>query len=119
MALNINPAKVSKLHPIGDTILVTDMKFDERISSGGIIIPNDDMKSSGIRPRWCKVYAIGPNQTFVKEGQYILVAHGRWSRGLNIENDLGVITIRKVDPKDILLVSDEPVHDSTMSDKVF
>jgi hypothetical protein len=46
-----------------------------------------------------------------------MVSHGRWSRGIKIEDENGEVTIRKVDPKDILLVSDEPVQDATMSDK--
>lgn len=113
------PAKVGKLVPLGNTIIVADMKFDNRISSGGIIIPNDDMKSSGIRPRWAKVYAIGPEQKDIKVGEYILISHGRWTRGVKIEDHEGEKTIRKVDPNDILLVSNEPREDETMSDKVF
>jgi hypothetical protein len=47
-----------------------------------------------------------------------LVAHGRWTRGVKIEDDEGEKTIRKIDPNDILMVSDEPMIDDTMSDKV-
>ena len=43
------------IRAIRDHVIVTDMKFEERISQGGIIIPNDDMKNSGIRPRWGRV----------------------------------------------------------------
>jgi hypothetical protein len=46
-----------------------------------------------------------------------MVSHGRWTRGLKIEDATGEKTIRKVDLKDILLISDEPVNDHTMSDK--
>jgi len=47
------------------------------------------------------------------------VAHGRWTRGVEIEDSEGtVVTIRKVDPKDILLISDEQPSDDTMSDAV-
>jgi len=113
------PHKIKTLRPLGDTIIVSDMAFDERISKGGIVIPNDDMKSSGIRPRWGKVYAVGPDQNDVKVGQYILITHGRWTRGIKIEDDTGELTIRKVDNNDVLLVSDEPVNDHTMGDKVF
>ena len=95
------------------------MQFDERISHGGIILPNDDMKSSGIRPRWARVYAIGPEQKDIQIGQYILISHGRWTRGIKIDDGDGEKTIRKVDNNDILLISDEPVNDNTMSDKVF
>jgi co-chaperonin GroES (HSP10) len=115
--MNINPYKVDKLKALGDTVIVSDMEFDQRISAGGIVILNDDMKNSGIRPRWGKVYAIGPEQKFIKVGQYVMVAHGRWTRGLKIEDETGEKTIRKVDTNDILLVSDEPVNDHTMSNK--
>lgn len=114
-----SPTKVSKLQPLGETIIVSNMKFDVRLSSGGIILPNDDMKSSGIRPRWAKVYAVGPEQREIKVGDFILISHGRWTRGIKIEDQDGERTIRKVDPNDILLVSDEPMEDETMSDKVY
>ena len=95
------------------------MQFDERITNGGIIILNDDMKSSGIRPRWAKVYAIGPEQKDVQVGQYILISHGRWTRGVKIDDGSGEKVIRKVDNNEILLISDEPVNDQTLSDKVY
>lgn len=114
---NINPYKVKQLKPLNDTIIVSDMYFGERISAGGIVLRNDDTKSAGIRPRWGKVYAVGPNVQDIKVGQYICISHGRWTRGIKIEDETGEQTIRKVDPKDILLVSDEPVNDFTMSDK--
>ena len=116
--MNINPYQVDKLKALGDTVIVSDMEFDQRISAGGILIPNDDMKNSGIRPRWGKVYAVGPEQKDIEVGQYIMVSHGRWTRGLKIEDKTGEKIIRKVDTKDILLVSDEPVDDHTMSNKV-
>ena len=76
------------------------------------------MKNSGIRPRWAKVYAVGPEQKDIQVGQYILISHGRWTRGIKIQDIEGVKTIRKVDNNDILLISDEPVLDETLSDKV-
>ena len=54
----------------------------------------------------------------MRPGQWILVAHGRWTRGIEIEDDTGVHTIRRVDADDILLVSDEQPSDDTMSDAV-
>ena len=111
-------SKCEYLRAIKDSVIVTDMVFDQRISRGGIIILNDDMKSQGIRPRWAKVYSIGPEQKEIKIGQYILVSHGRWTRGITIVDDEGEKTIRKVDNKDILLISDEPVFDETFSDKI-
>lgn len=116
--LAFSPTQIKKISALHDTILVSEMEFDERISSGGIVLLNDDMKSSGIRPRVCQVYAIGPYQTDVTVGQWLLVEHGRWSRGIDIEIDGQKKTIRKVDPNSILLVSDEFIDDATISDKV-
>lgn len=113
------PHKVKKIKPLRDSIIVSDMHFDERITHSGIVLLNDDMKSSGIRPRWAKVYAIGPEQKDVQVGQYILINHGRWTRGIKIEDETGEHIIRKVDNSDVLLVSDEPVNDLTLSDKVY
>lgn len=115
------PHKLQKrqIRPLMDHIIVSEMAFDQRITNGGIILLNDDMKSSGIRPRWAKVYATGPEQKDVQIGQYILISHGRWTRGIKIEDEDGEKTIRRVDPNDILMVSDEPVNDQTMSDKVY
>jgi len=109
--------KTGKIRPLKDTIIVSDMKFDERLSNGGIVILNDDMKSNGIRPRWGRIYALGPEVKGLEIGQYIMVSHGRWTRGIKIEDENDEVVIRKVDPKDILLVSDEPVNDLTFSDK--
>lgn len=113
-----DPARVGNLIAIKDNVIVTDMEFDGRTTSTGIILPSDNGKSAGVRPRWAQVYKIGPEQKDVEVGQYILVAHGRWTRGLKIEDDQGVKTIRKIDPKDILMVSDEPQYDDTMSEAV-
>jgi len=107
-----------KFHPIGKHIVVSDMVFDERLSNGGIILLNDDMKSQGIRPRWAQVYALGPDyDDDLEVGQWICIAHGRWTRGIDVKDETGKKTLRRVDPNDILLVSDEPVNDTTMSDK--
>jgi co-chaperonin GroES (HSP10) len=117
--ISLNKIKVSKLVPLKDTIIVTDMEFGERISSGGLILPNDDMKSAGIRPRWAKVYAIGPDVKNIDVGNYIYIAHGRWTRGITITTPDGEKVIRKIDNNDILLVSDEHVSDHGKSDKVY
>ena len=118
MALSSIATKIEKLLPLGDDTIVSEMEFKERLTTSGIVIPNDNMKLAGIRPRWGKVYAIGPEQKDVSVGQYILVAHGRWTRGIKIEDSEGVKVVHKVDNNDILLVSDEPVQDETMSEKV-
>jgi co-chaperonin GroES (HSP10) len=114
-----SPTVVREIRPLKDSVLVKDMEFNGRQLSSGIILPSDNGKSNGIRPRWGQVYAIGPEQRDVHIGQWICVAHGRWTRGLDIQDDEGTKTIRRIDPNDILLVSDEhPGSDDTMSDAV-
>ena len=111
-----------QIQALQDTVLVADMEFDTRITSTGLILPNDNGTSLGIRPRWGRVYAVGPKQTEVAVGQWIMVAHGRWTRGIDIEDGQQdhKRTIRKIDPKDILLISDsiERPQDDTQSDAV-
>lgn len=107
-----------QLKPLNDSVIVSEMVFDQRLSRGGLILLNDNGTTQGIRPRWAQVYAVGPEQHDVKVGQWILVAHGRWTRGIDIEDESGKLTIRRVDPKDILLLSEERMDDETFSDAV-
>lgn len=110
--------QINKLTPLGDNVLVTEMNFKERFTSGGIVLLNDDGKTAGIRPRWGQVYAIGPDQLDISVGEWICVAHGRWTRGIIIEDATGKHTIRRVDPNDILMSSDTAPNDDTISDAV-
>jgi hypothetical protein len=64
------------------------------------------------------VYATGPDQQDVQVGQWICVAHGRWTRGVEVEDEAGEKTLRRIDPTDILLVSDHLPQDDTMSNAV-
>jgi co-chaperonin GroES (HSP10) len=109
-----DPNKVNSIRALHDHVIVTDMNFDEKITHNGIIIPSGDKKLEGIHARWARVYATGPKQQDVRVGQYVLIAHGRWTRGLEIEDPTGEKTIRRVDNKDILMISDEPVQDETV-----
>jgi co-chaperonin GroES (HSP10) len=118
MTQMLNGYQINAIKPLHDNIIVKDMHFDARLTSSGIIIVNDDGKNSGIRPRWAQVYAVGPDQKEITVGQWICVAHGRWSRGIKIVDSTGEHVIRRVDNNDILLISDSPVEDFTMGDKV-
>jgi len=111
--------KISKLAPLKDKVLVRDMNFGGRKLSSGIVLLGDDSTTAGIRPRWAQVYAVGPEQTDVASGQWVLVEHGRWSRGIDIEISDEQFTLRLVDPKSIMFVSDEePDIDDTLSSAV-
>lgn len=101
-----------KIIPIKDRILVKDMEFGEEKTATGIIIQKLDGKLEGIKARWGQVWAIGPEVTEVKVGEWVCVAHGRWTRGIKVEDhDGSEITIRRIDNEEILLVTDQKPND--------
>lgn len=106
--------KIKSIRPLHDHVLVTDMNFKERVTSSGIIIQSTDGKLEGIHARWGRVYAVGKDQKDIRAGQYILIKHGRWTRGTLVEDQTGELTLRRVDNADILLVSDEPMQDESL-----
>jgi co-chaperonin GroES (HSP10) len=108
-----------EIKPLKNNIIVTDMSFEARQLSSGIVLLGDDGKTDGIRPRWARVYAVGPEQQDVRVGQWVLVEHGRWSRGLKIVQNGEEIVIRRADPEAIIFVSnDQPDSIDTISTAV-
>ena len=108
------PHQVKSIRAKHDEVIVTDMDFSERKLASGIILTSDNGKSEGIRPRWGRIIAVGKDQTYYKVGQWILISHGRWTRGADIELDGEEMTIHRVDTKEILLVSDDRPVDESM-----
>jgi len=114
MALNINSIKGTP-RAIGNRVLVTDMNFGEQTTKGGIILTSDDGKTRGIYPRWAKVYSKGPdNKDPYEVGQWILIEHGRWTRGLKLETDNGELEVRMVESESILAWSDNKPESVTI-----
>lgn len=97
------------LRPIHSDVLVHGMYFGEIKTKSGLIIGSDDAKAHGVKPRWAKVYAKGPeNKDEYQVGDYILVEHGRWTRKVKIKDPaLGEIEVQKVELTAILAWSDE------------
>lgn len=107
-----------RLIPLKNHVIVTDMNFGERQLTSGVVLLGDDGKTDGIRPRWSKVYAIGPEQNDVVPGQWVMVEHGRWTRGIEVDINGERMTVRRVDPDAIMLVSDEEPRDDVISTSV-
>lgn len=110
-----------KIRAIQDDVIITDMDFGEIKTQSGLVLRSDDGQSHGIKPRWGRVYKVGPRQTEIKEGQWILVEHGRWTRKVRIDDGNGERDIQKVDLKAILAISDEAptIADITIGDSGF
>lgn len=97
-----------KIKALKNKVLVSDLERGMR-TINGIIIPDDNGKSEGIRPRWGKVYSVGEGIEEIKEGQWILIENGRWTRMLKVKDDAGNETqVWGVEwPESVLLVTDE------------
>lgn len=99
------------LKPLKDKVFVTDINFDEEVTSGGIVLKSDNGKGEGVKPRWGRVWAVGPEQTDVKIGQWILMEHARWTREFQHEAEDGTITkLHMADLNAMMLVADEKPH---------
>ena len=90
--------------PIRDHIIAINMDSEDEKIVNGIIIPNETGIERGIHPRKAYVCAVGPDQIDIKEGQWILVEHGRWTRAVKLEDGK---VYRKIDPDGILGVFTE------------
>ncbi len=97
-----------KLTPIKENVIVEEMNFGEQKTKAGLIIMSDDGIDRGIRPRWAKVYAKGKDNTDpYNVGDYVLVEHGRWTRGVDIEDEGVKRTLRMAEKESILMYSDK------------
>ena len=103
-----------KIVPIRDKVIVHNMHFGEQRSAGGLVILGDDGKDRGIYPRWGQVFAVGPeHKEEFNVGDWILIEHGRWTRGIELELENGEITtIRMVDNNCILMWDHEKPNDA-------
>lgn len=107
MSVHIHKIK-GNVRAVGNRVLVTDMHFGEQKTASGLIIRNDDGTTRGIYPRWGRVYSKGPdNKDDYEVGQWILVEHGRWTRGMALETDEGEVEIRMVEAESVLAYSNE------------
>jgi len=111
MAINLNAIK-GDIRPIGNRVIVSDMHFGEQKTKSGLIIRDDNGSTRGIYPRWGKVYAKGPENTDdYNIGDWILVEHGRWTRGVTLDKDGVEVEIRMVEAESVLAYSDEKPDD--------
>jgi len=95
------------IKPIHDKVLSKMIDgFGEKKTAGGLIIQEKDGTADAIRPRWFEVVYVGPEQKDVNPGEYVLVAHGRWSRGVTID-PADDYKLYFLDNDEMLAVSDE------------
>lgn len=89
-----------------------DNPGEEITTPGGIILMSKDGTESAVRPRWFKIYSVGDDIDWIAKGKYVLVDHGRWSNGMQVDTDLKLYLL---DNKDCLMESDEdPMEDNNI-----
>jgi len=100
--------------PVGNRVIVSDMHFGEMQTKGGILLTSDDGKDRGIKPRWAKVVAKGPKNNDPYEiGHWILIEHGRWTRGFDVEDENGEVkTLRTVESESVMMWNEERPEDT-------
>ena len=105
---------MAQLKAIRDNVLCTDADFGDQVTEAGIIIKSNIEKSQGITARWFKLLDVGSEcwqelKTGVEEGKWVLVSYGRWTEGIEVEDDRlpnGKGKIWKVEQKSCLAVAD-------------
>lgn len=100
-----------KLRAIRDNILCTDGDFGDKVTASGLIVQSSIGKSEGIVPRWFRVFEVGSDIDWIQPGQWVYVEYGRWTEGIEVEDDRfdtenNKKKIWKIDPNACLLVSD-------------
>ena len=111
MSFAFSAKKVKGIKALNKDVLVIDMDMGEQKTAGGLIIQSDDGKAHGVKPRWAKVYKVGSEIDFIKEGQWILIEHGRWTRKIKIDDGDGEKEFQKVEIKSIIAVANEKPND--------
>lgn len=91
------------------TVFVTDLESGPRKLASGLLLPDDNMAESGIRERWGQIAYLGPDvPEELSVGDWVLVKHGRWTPGIDLDDGSGALTrIWRVEyPDAVLLASD-------------
>lgn len=111
MSLNLDVIHGTLL-PIRNRVIVRNMYFGEQKTKAGLILKDDDGTSRGIYPRWAQVHAKGPENTDPYQvGDWILIEHGRWTRGAKIDEGNGELELRMIEAESVLLWSDKKPDD--------
>lgn len=83
--------QMTKLTPLNDKVIgrMLETVGLVRTSAGGVILGADEAgKDDFVRPRWFEVTHVGPDQQDVAVGDYVLLPHGRWGHGFNLEGSI-------------------------------
>ena len=114
----VTPKVKGTLKPIHNRVIVSDMHFGEQKTKSGLILRDDNGTSRGIYPRWAKVHAKGPeNNDDYTVGDWILIEHGRWTRGIDVDDGNTTTNLRMVEAESVIGFSKEKPDDVMIGDE--
>lgn len=98
-----------KVKAFADRIIAIEGDLDDQVTESGILIKSNVDQADGITPRWFRVFEVGPKIDWIKPDDWILVEYGRWTPGVELEDDrLSEPTKAwRIDPEGCLAVSDQ------------
>lgn len=92
------------IRPLRERVIAELKGLGGRYTAGGLFIPDENRKDSGIRARWAQVHYIGEGVRDVRIGDYVLVSHGRWSREFEVDHEGQQVKMVMLDNKEILAI---------------
>lgn len=112
-----------QIKPLKDTLWITNLQHG-LAKKGYVFIPDDNMKKTGIKPRYAQIYAVADNlKDIFKVGEWVLIDHGNWTRAMYIKGkdnkDIEVHLVPKASVyRGIKIITDkEPEDKSTFAYK--
>ena len=93
--------------PLHNNVFVVELEHGPALTRAGLLIPDDNMTDRGVRNRWARVWAVGPEVTDLVVDEWVLVKHGRWTLGIEMMLAGVRLQVWRIEyPDSILLVSD-------------
>ena len=111
-----NRIKADAFRPLKNNVFVTDLDRGPHQTTGGILLPDDNMSERGIHPRWGRVWCVGPDVIGIVPGEWVYIEHGRWTNEIELELPSGIVRMWRVEwPEAVLLAADRDPreHQST------
>ena len=100
-------------HPTKKNVFVTELESGPTITRSGLIILDDNMTERGIKARWGRVWAVGPEVDDLAVGDWILTMHGRWTLGIDLVIAGQAERVWRVEyPESVLLAADTDPRNS-------
>ncbi len=121
MANATKAIKASNWRPMKGKVFVTALEEGVRLTRGGILLPDDNAKITGIRARWGQVHSMGEGVEGIAVGDWILIKHGRWTQRITVSFDEGDVDLWGVeypDSVELRAENDPRLQRTTLSAKI-